>query len=392
MTNRRLTLLLLLLFLASQVVIACNMPAPGRPTESGAGAIYTAAASTVQAELTEVSRPPVTQAPGTPQAPTPTGGGASPTTPPPVTVAPGNPTPVPCDRVRFVEDVTVPDDTEVAPGATFTKTWRLQNVGSCTWTTAYSLAVEGGDNLGAPPSTPITQDAVEPNETVDVSVTLKAPETLGTYRATFMLRNAAQQVFGTGDGNTPFWVQVRVVQNQGQVQPVDSGIVLDFIARASAAQWSSGQGASLNTTLQFGGEDNDSNGVAKLKENERMENGAQSGKVLLTIPKYADDGVIMGVFPAVAIRSGDTFRARLGFLTPGGTCGTGNVKFQLYYRETGEPQFLQEWDKACNSRLLPVEVSLSALRDKNIQFILVVRAAGSIDYDWAIWNSARIER
>src|SRR5512143_3278895 len=40
-----------------------------------------------------------------------------------------------CDWAQFVADVTVPDGTSYAPGTTFTKTWRLKNIGSCTWTT-----------------------------------------------------------------------------------------------------------------------------------------------------------------------------------------------------------------------------------------------------------------
>ena len=43
------------------------------------------------------------------------------------------------DRAQFVTDVTVPDGTKYDPGATFTKTWRLRNVGTCTWTTAYTM-------------------------------------------------------------------------------------------------------------------------------------------------------------------------------------------------------------------------------------------------------------
>jgi len=58
-----------------------------------------------------------------------------------MTVAPATqPPPAGCDRAQFISDVTVPDGTTFAPGATFTKTWRLKNSGTCTWTlrTAWS--------------------------------------------------------------------------------------------------------------------------------------------------------------------------------------------------------------------------------------------------------------
>ena len=40
-----------------------------------------------------------------------------------------------CDQAQFVSDLTVPDGSSFAPGATFTKTWRLKTIGTCTWTT-----------------------------------------------------------------------------------------------------------------------------------------------------------------------------------------------------------------------------------------------------------------
>ena len=41
-----------------------------------------------------------------------------------------------CDWVTFLKDVTVPDGTEFTQGETFTKTWRLKNRGTCTWTSS----------------------------------------------------------------------------------------------------------------------------------------------------------------------------------------------------------------------------------------------------------------
>jgi len=37
------------------------------------------------------------------------------------------------DQSIFVADVTIPDGTVVAPGARFTKTWEVQNVGTAAW-------------------------------------------------------------------------------------------------------------------------------------------------------------------------------------------------------------------------------------------------------------------
>src|SRR5512143_426233 len=53
-----------------------------------------------------------------------------------------------CDWAQFVADVTIPDGTQIQPGATFTKTWRLKNIGYCTWTTAYSMVYDSGTQMG----------------------------------------------------------------------------------------------------------------------------------------------------------------------------------------------------------------------------------------------------
>src|SRR3989304_4012127 len=56
---------------------------------------------------------------------------AAPSTPEP----PRRPTNSPdcTNHATFVADVTIPDNSEVGAGTTFTKTWRVGNLGTCTW-------------------------------------------------------------------------------------------------------------------------------------------------------------------------------------------------------------------------------------------------------------------
>ncbi|MGD2157429.1 MAG: NBR1-Ig-like domain-containing protein [Anaerolineales bacterium] len=114
------------------------------------------------------------------------------------------------DQAEFVEDVTIPDDTIVAAGDTFEKTWRLRNTGTCTWTTEYQIVFDNGDQMDAESLAPLPQE-VDPEETVDISVELTAPGAEGTYRGDWKLQNADGQVFGVGeDSDLTFWVQVVV--------------------------------------------------------------------------------------------------------------------------------------------------------------------------------------
>ena len=120
-------------------------------------------------------------------------------------------TPIPCNWGRFISDVTVPDNWETTPNDSFTKTWRLQNAGSCTWTSGYSLVFDHGDQMGAPASQTLTSGTVAPGGTVDVSVNLVSPATAGTYQGFFKLRASDSSTFGIGnDANTAFWVKIKV--------------------------------------------------------------------------------------------------------------------------------------------------------------------------------------
>jgi hypothetical protein len=116
------------------------------------------------------------------------------------------------NQIKFVEDVTIPDNTETLPGQEFIKTWRLQNTGTCTWTDKYALIFVSGDQMNGNSPLPLT-GSITPGSTLDVSVTLKAPGTTGTYQGNWELRDAVGVVFGTGIVSTePFYVQIKVVE------------------------------------------------------------------------------------------------------------------------------------------------------------------------------------
>jgi hypothetical protein len=108
-------------------------------------------------------------------------------------------------------DITVPDDTKMAPGQVFSKTWRLENAGSCQWTTRYTVVYFSGALLGASRVNPFP-GAVQPGRTVDITVDMVAPLNSGTYQGNWELSDPQGTLFGLGpDGNAPFWVRVIVV-------------------------------------------------------------------------------------------------------------------------------------------------------------------------------------
>jgi hypothetical protein len=137
------------------------------------------------------------------------------------TSTPGEPTRTPtphslCNQAAAGNpiDVTIPDDSLITPGQNFTKTWKLMNAGSCTWTTSYSADFFYGDRMGASDSVPLQED-VPPAHSVEISVEMVAPSTPGTYQGNWKLADPGGSLFGIGPkGDSPFWVRIIVMENQ----------------------------------------------------------------------------------------------------------------------------------------------------------------------------------
>jgi len=124
------------------------------------------------------------------------------------------PTPqTPCNKAAAGHpiDVTIPDGTVMNPGESFSKTWRLENTGSCTWTRQYAVTFFSGNSLDAFQTNTLAEP-VEPGEQIDVTVDMEAPMDPGVYQSNWMLTNEEGVLFGIGpNGDAPFWVKIEVV-------------------------------------------------------------------------------------------------------------------------------------------------------------------------------------
>lgn len=176
-----------LLFLA-----ACNSSNSAEPTID-INAIHTAAAQTVEAEFTQTAAAmPATLVPTAVldvEQPTATATEAI--------IAAASPTQITCDNANFnpsTVDVTVQDGTEMSPGQDFVKTWKIKNIGSCTWGAGYGLIYAYGDSMeGVAEPLP---SSILPGEEVEVSVRFKAPAAAGEYLSAWRMANANGVPFG----------------------------------------------------------------------------------------------------------------------------------------------------------------------------------------------------
>jgi Ig-like domain from next to BRCA1 gene len=105
--------------------------------------------------------------------------------------------------MQFITDVTIPDGTIMTPGQAFTKTWRIKNVGTCTWTPSYAVVFSSGNSMNGPATQALTGN-VNPGDQIDIPVNLTAPASPGNYTGYWKLRDSSGVLFDQ------FYVQIKV--------------------------------------------------------------------------------------------------------------------------------------------------------------------------------------
>ena len=203
----------ILLFLTVMLALsACSLGGATTPT-TDANAIYTAAAETVGVELTRsVNLTPsltatstvadtATLAPTTsvPTDMTPVG-----TTPAfTATIAPTMTLPSSPDKAEYVSQA-IADGTSFNAGDAIKMTWKIKNVGTTTWTTAYTAKFFAGDQMGAPASVAFST-SVKPGATLDIVVNFVAPSAAGAKRSIWVVQNP------DGVNFYNFYVDIKVI-------------------------------------------------------------------------------------------------------------------------------------------------------------------------------------
>ena len=323
----------------------------------------------VRAGTIQPPAPPATLTALPPLTPTPT-----PITPPPPPIGPAG-----CDRATFLTDVNIPDGTTFAPGAAFSKTWRIKNTGSCTWTKDYKLTYYSGEVMNA--QTAVNMPFyVYPGETVDVTVNMVAPGAPGDYRSYWILANTSGTMFGIGsNASNPFWVDIRVAGES----PQETGY--NFWLNACSAQWKSGAGY-----LPCPGTAGDRKGYVIADNFSHLEDGTMGpAPTLLLAPENKYNGYIQGFYPAFTVQPGDRFRSVVG-CEYGTSC---YVTFRLdYMNPNGYIGNFWQWREANDKKNYTVDVDLSPLAGRSVRFILTILATGSANGDLVRWGAPMIIR
>lgn len=157
--------------------------------------IQTLAVFTFQAGLTQTALAQPTDTPTPTDIPSPQATFALPTGGGPVATNTSSVGAAACYDSAFAGDVTIPDQTPMTPGQSFTKTWRMLNNGTCAWEPGFIFNIIGGEAMGGVAVT--LNQRVEPGRQIEISVPMVAPkDKTGELKGTWRLSDANGNFFG----------------------------------------------------------------------------------------------------------------------------------------------------------------------------------------------------
>jgi hypothetical protein len=106
-------------------------------------------------------------------------------------------------NLRFVSDLTIPDNSFITYGSTIDKQWLVANSGTCHWNASYRLKHLGGAELGAPPEIMLYPARAGTQATIQIIFT--APFTDGIYESAWQAYDADGNPFGD-----PIYIRITV--------------------------------------------------------------------------------------------------------------------------------------------------------------------------------------
>lgn len=110
-----------------------------------------------------------------------------------------------CDnQLSFLDDLTIPDGTEVSPGDEVVKRWLIRNEGSCNWNRSYSLQLISGLSLGV--SKEIALFPARQSSEAVIEIIFTAPSNPGNYNSWWQAYDPDGDRFGD-----PIFMEISVL-------------------------------------------------------------------------------------------------------------------------------------------------------------------------------------
>ncbi len=109
------------------------------------------------------------------------------------------------NNLVYIADQTIPDGTQVSPGAVLDKQWEVENQGTCNWDDYYHLKLIAGPQLSAP-----LEQALYPARSgaqAVIRILFTAPQELGNYRSAWQAYSPSDEPFGD-----PIFIEIVVAE------------------------------------------------------------------------------------------------------------------------------------------------------------------------------------
>lgn len=269
--------------------------------------------------------------------------------------------PIACNAAQFVSDLSIQDGSLFQAKESFVKTWRIKNIGSCIWEDGYAIRFSDGTNLATKNEYDLPA-VVRPGDSIDISINMAAPNSVGTFESNWMLVSKDGKRFGVGlASSNPIYLSIQVIAK------ANPDFAYDFAANACAATWSSSSG----TLPCPGSESNQNSGFVIVLNKAELENKTTNKLTLWTHPSHFENGYIRGLYPTITIGKDKHFTAEVGCLEGNKGC---SVRFRLdYINSNGKVINLGSWAEVLDGGIREIDIDLSHLEGKKVQFILTMQ-------------------
>lgn len=94
----------------------------------------------------------------------------------------------------FLQDLSIPDGTQLAPGKDTVKEWKVRNSGTCNWNADYTINRIDGDDIGIAATQPLAPTR-NGTETI-IRLSFTTPLEPGRYKSTWRAHSPKGTAFG----------------------------------------------------------------------------------------------------------------------------------------------------------------------------------------------------
>ena len=106
-------------------------------------------------------------------------------------------------NLLYLEDITIPDGTEVNPQEILDKRWLVQNNGTCNWDLRFSIRLIAGPDMGA--KSEMALFPARSGNQAEIHIQFTAPQQPGVHRSAWQVADPQGNLFGD-----PIFIEISV--------------------------------------------------------------------------------------------------------------------------------------------------------------------------------------